>query len=156
MGEYEPDDSRKVTLTDDMAPGEPPRTGFREGETRQQDQASQEQQMHDERADRSQQMDPSIENPDGSAAGSYGSQRDVASGQMDQSHNDKASLNQAKPTNDGSKASYGNSQDEQGQMEQDLSTPEDAGTIEEDGFLDDTDESSAQLRGDAKRPLSGD
>ncbi len=30
MGEYEPDDSRKVTLTDNRAPGEPPRTGPRE------------------------------------------------------------------------------------------------------------------------------
>jgi hypothetical protein len=34
MGEYEPDDSRKVTLTDNRAPGEPPRTGPREGEAR--------------------------------------------------------------------------------------------------------------------------
>jgi hypothetical protein len=35
MGEYEPDDSRKVTLTDNRAPGEPPRTGPRENEARQ-------------------------------------------------------------------------------------------------------------------------
>jgi hypothetical protein len=35
MGEYEPDDSRDVTLSDHLAPGEPPRTGPREGETRQ-------------------------------------------------------------------------------------------------------------------------
>ena len=35
MGEYEPDDSRNITLTQDTAPGEPPRTGPREGETRQ-------------------------------------------------------------------------------------------------------------------------
>lgn len=34
MGEYEPEDSRDVTLTDGHAPGEPPRTGPREGETR--------------------------------------------------------------------------------------------------------------------------
>lgn len=34
MGEYEPDDSRDVTLTDNRAPGEPPRTGPREGEAR--------------------------------------------------------------------------------------------------------------------------
>jgi hypothetical protein len=34
MGEYEPDDSRKVTLTDNRAPGEPPRTGPREDEAR--------------------------------------------------------------------------------------------------------------------------
>jgi len=34
MGEYEPEDSRKVTLTDNRAPGEPPRTGPREDEAR--------------------------------------------------------------------------------------------------------------------------
>lgn len=36
MGEYEPDDSRDVTLSDHQAPGEPPRTGPREDEARQQ------------------------------------------------------------------------------------------------------------------------
>ena len=36
MGEYEPDDSRDVTLSQHQAPGEPPRTGPREGEARQQ------------------------------------------------------------------------------------------------------------------------
>lgn len=34
MGEYEPNDSRNITLSNDNAPGEPPRTGPREGETR--------------------------------------------------------------------------------------------------------------------------
>ena len=34
MGEYEPEDSRNVTLRQNRAPGEPPRTGPREGETR--------------------------------------------------------------------------------------------------------------------------
>ena len=34
MGEYEPDDSRDVTLSDHRAPGEPPRTGPREDEAR--------------------------------------------------------------------------------------------------------------------------
>ena len=38
MGEYEPHDSRNVTLKQERAPGEPPRTGPREGETRQQQQ----------------------------------------------------------------------------------------------------------------------
>ncbi len=38
MGQYEPNDSRKVTLSNDTAPGEPDRTGPREGETRQQQQ----------------------------------------------------------------------------------------------------------------------
>ena len=36
MGEYEPDDSRDVTLGDKHAPGEPPRTGPREDEARRQ------------------------------------------------------------------------------------------------------------------------
>ena len=34
MGEYEPDDSRDVTLSPHQAPGEPPRTGPREDEAR--------------------------------------------------------------------------------------------------------------------------
>jgi hypothetical protein len=34
MGEYEPDDSRDVTLSDHQAPGEPPRTGPREAAAR--------------------------------------------------------------------------------------------------------------------------
>jgi hypothetical protein len=38
MGEYEPHDSRLITLKDERAPGEPPRTGPRESETRQQQQ----------------------------------------------------------------------------------------------------------------------
>lgn len=37
MGEYEPRDSRNVTQTQQRAPGEPPRTGPHEGETRQPD-----------------------------------------------------------------------------------------------------------------------
>jgi hypothetical protein len=38
MGELEPHDSRDVTLNDQRAPGEPPRTGPHEGETRGQQQ----------------------------------------------------------------------------------------------------------------------
>ncbi len=34
MGKYKPDDSRDITLNPDTAPGEPARTGPREGETR--------------------------------------------------------------------------------------------------------------------------
>jgi len=54
MGQLEPDDSRNVTLNDQRAPGEPPRTGPREGETRgrqqQQGSGSQSQQQSDWRA----------------------------------------------------------------------------------------------------------
>ena len=49
MGEYEPHDSRNVTLKQQRAPGEPPRTGPREGETRQQEQQTELEQ--DERDD---------------------------------------------------------------------------------------------------------
>ena len=38
MGEYEPRDSRNVTLKQQRAPGEPPRTGPREEETREPEQ----------------------------------------------------------------------------------------------------------------------
>lgn len=46
MGEYEPHDSRTITLRQERAPGEPPRTGPRENETREleQQQAKLEQQ----------------------------------------------------------------------------------------------------------------
>ena len=37
-GQYEPRDSRDVTLSNERAPGEPDRTGHREGATRQQEQ----------------------------------------------------------------------------------------------------------------------
>ena len=37
-GQYEPKDSRDVTLSNERAPGEPDRTGHREGEARQQEQ----------------------------------------------------------------------------------------------------------------------
>lgn len=55
MGEYEPNDSRNVTLKQERAPGEPPRTGpqeaqTREGETRQQ-QAGETELEQDERGD---------------------------------------------------------------------------------------------------------
>ena len=49
MGEYEPHDSRNVTLKQERAPGEPPRTGPREGETRQHEQQTELEQ--DERDD---------------------------------------------------------------------------------------------------------
>lgn len=40
MGQYEPNDSRDVTLNANAAPGEPPRTGPRESDTRKQDEDS--------------------------------------------------------------------------------------------------------------------
>ena len=255
MGQYEPNDSRDVTMSKDSAPGEPPRTGFREGESRQQDQSerkhrdgspeamseqpapsghvttsenaiseggdgqlnqqqsnlgqmgsrdyagvqnsqnqssppqsSYEQQSYDGSSDDSGQMsqssserdysqsqsqsqpsdeqpvgneqmgqseDRSIENPQGSSAGSYGSQRDTSSASSNEQ------MEQSKPTNDGAQASYGNSRDEDGQMEQDVKDSSSSReTVSdktmEDGFLEESDKHSTQLRGDAKRPLSDD
>jgi len=49
MGEYEPHDSRNVTLKQERAPGEPPRTGPRESEARQQ--AAETELEQDERGD---------------------------------------------------------------------------------------------------------
>ena len=55
MGEYEPHDSRNVTLKQDRAPGEPPRTGPREAETRQQ-QAGETELEQDERGEDAEQV----------------------------------------------------------------------------------------------------
>jgi hypothetical protein len=52
MGEYEPRDSRNVTLKQERAPGEPPRTGPQEAATRQQEgQAGETELEQDERGD---------------------------------------------------------------------------------------------------------
>ena len=61
MGEYEPNDSRNVTLKPNRAPGEPPRTGPREAETRQQ-QAGETELEQDERGEDAEQTpDPQAE-----------------------------------------------------------------------------------------------
>ena len=51
MGEYEPRDSRTVTHSRHQAPGEPPRTGPREGETRRPRQQGQTELDQDERGE---------------------------------------------------------------------------------------------------------
>ena len=53
MGEYEPNDSRDVTQSRHSAPGEPPRTGPQEAETRRQpqQQAGETELEQDERGD---------------------------------------------------------------------------------------------------------
>ena len=58
MGEYEPKDSRNVTLKPNRAPGEPPRTGPREAETRQQQgqQAGETELEQDERGEDAEQV----------------------------------------------------------------------------------------------------
>ena len=72
MGEYEPNDSRNVTLKQNRAPGEPPRTGPREAETRQQ-QAGETELEQDERGEEAEQTpDPQAEQAlrEGNADGS--------------------------------------------------------------------------------------
>ena len=51
MGEYEPEDSRDVTLNPSTTPGEPPRTGPREGESRE---------RNEKPVPRDQQPDPTV------------------------------------------------------------------------------------------------
>jgi hypothetical protein len=57
MGEYEPNDSRNVTLKQQRAPGEPPRTGPREGETRQPTELEQDERDDAARRERSIELD---------------------------------------------------------------------------------------------------
>ena len=57
MGEYEPNDSRNVTLKQQRAPGEPPRTGPREGETRQPPELEQDERDDAARRERSIELD---------------------------------------------------------------------------------------------------
>ena len=66
MGEYEPHDSRNVTLKQERAPGEPPRTGPREGETRQQ-QGQETELEQDERGDEAEQTVERLDDEDGQA-----------------------------------------------------------------------------------------
>jgi hypothetical protein len=71
MGEYEPRDSRNVTLKQQRAPGEPPRTGPREGETRQQQRpeaARATEATARERATEQDEEEPGRERPDRSGA----------------------------------------------------------------------------------------
>src|SRR5688572_10038531 len=61
MGEYEPHDSRNVTLKQNRAPGEPPRTGPQEAATRQQQQGETELEQDERGEDAEQTADPQAE-----------------------------------------------------------------------------------------------
>lgn len=61
MGEYEPHDSRNVTLKQERAPGEPPRTGPQEAATRQQQQGETELEQDERGEDAEQTPDPQAE-----------------------------------------------------------------------------------------------
>ena len=75
-GQYEPKDSRDVTLSNERAPGEPDRTGHREGETRQQEQQG--------------------DSTDGEAQVAYGNSKD-REGQMEQDIATDGAKNGTKP-----------------------------------------------------------
>ena len=69
MGEYEPRDSRNVTLKQERAPGEPPRTGPREGETRQHEQTELEQDERDDAAKRERSIEQDADELDAAQRG---------------------------------------------------------------------------------------
>ena len=69
MGEYEPRDSRNVTLKQERAPGEPPRTGPREGETRRPQQTELEQDERDDAAKRERSIEQDADELDAAQRG---------------------------------------------------------------------------------------
>lgn len=79
MGQYEPTDSRKVTLSNDTAPGEPDRTGPREGESRRGEQSA----AHKNAGSASDDPLQSEGQSEGRAQAGYGNSRD-AEGRMEQ------------------------------------------------------------------------
>ena len=136
MGQYEPNDSRDVTLTDGHEPGGIKRTGPREGETRKQEEQRQN---------------------EGAQPGNQQQALDAQTGGPRPEY-DQYEVNQAGNINKQSEAQggYGNGRDEDGQMEQDVALEE----------ADDDDIAGAQpgeisnapdkrAAADAARPLSG-
>ena len=101
MGQYEPDDSRDVTQSSRSAPGEPQRTGPREGETRQ-------------REGQQQQGDAP-----GKAQAGYGNSRDT-DGTMEQDDRSGAKPDKAK---DGDEVVGETSEDPARQAEADAKRP---------------------------------
>ena len=90
MSELEPDDSRDVTQSSHRAPGEPPRTGFREDGARLRAQAEQGEEARDKRlADEGRAIEgDSAEHPDRMGAFA-GETADGESGQMTQAEAEK-------------------------------------------------------------------
>ena len=134
MGQYEPNDSRDVTLTDGHEPGGIKRTGPREAETREQE----EQQSEGAQPGNQQQaLDAQVGGP--------------------RPEYDQYEVNQAGNINKQAEAQsgYGNARDEDGQMEQDAAL-EDAdakSAAAQPGEISDAPDKRAAA--DAARPLSG-
>ncbi|EDL49583.1 hypothetical protein [Erythrobacter sp. SD-21] len=102
MGQYEPNDSRDVTLTDGHEPGGIKRTGPREAETRQ----------HEEQ-----------QQNEGAQPGNQQQALDAQTGGPRPEY-DQYEVNQAGNINKQAEAQqgYGNARDDDGQMEQDVAT----------------------------------
>lgn len=134
MGQYEPNDSRDVTLTDGHEPGGIKRTGPREGETREQEKQQNE----------------------GAQPGNQQQALDAQTGGPRPEY-DQYEVNQAGNINKQAEAQsgYGNARDENGQMEQDAALEEtDAkSAAAQPGEISDAPDERAAA--DAARPLSG-
>ena len=135
MGQYEPNDSRDVTLTDGHEPGSIKRTGPREAETRQQDEQQQD---------------------EGAQPGNQQQALDAQTGGPRPEY-DQYEVNQAGNINKQAEAQsgYGNARDEDGQMEQDvaLEDADDESAAAQPGEISDRPDERAAA--DASRPLSG-
>ncbi|MCA0978637.1 hypothetical protein LCM19_09695 [Qipengyuania flava] len=149
MGQYEPDDSRDVTLNDGHEPGGIKRTGPRESETRQQDQddgtdQQQEQQQGQgaQPGDQQQALDAQV----GGARPEYDQY------EVNQPGNINAQAEQAQP-------GYGNARDEEGHMEKEAAKGAEAGKEADKGKVKPGETSSRpdeRAEADANRPLGKD
>ena len=135
MGQYEPDDSRDVTLTDGHEPGGIKRTGPREGETRQQDQQRNE---GAQSGDQQQALNAQVGGP--------------------RPEYDQYEVNQAGNLNKQAQAQsgYGNARNEDGQMEQNVARDDVAGAGDRAQPGETSDRPDERAAADANRSLSGD
>ena len=133
MGQYEPNDSRNVTLNDGHEPGGIKRTGPREAETRQQDE--QQQNEGAQPGNQQQALDAQVGGP--------------------RPEYDQYEVNQAGNINKQAEAQsgYGNARDEDGQMEQDVALGDEDEQLAQPGEVSVRPDQRAAA--DAARPLSG-
>ena len=149
MGEYEPNDSRDVTLTSADTPVEPTRTGEREGETREQE--------TDAKAPPAGQY--TLRRPAPGERGNIEAPSQPSSIRAEAEEEEEEAGE--KLTGGEAQAAYGNSRDEQGRSEQDAAEDGKAGGGREavsEGTDDETvlvDNPDAVARADAQRPLGG-
>ena len=137
MGQYEPEDSRDVTLNDGHEPGGIKRTGPREGESRQQEQ-QQQQGEGAQPGDQQQALDAQVGGP----------RPEYDQYEVNQAGNINAQAEQAQP-------GYGNARDEEGHMEDDAAKgAKDGKDTAKPGETSSRPDERAQA--DANRPLGKD